>query len=324
MRIAIPFLLQLFWLVFVFTVLEFGSGFWLGKYGNALDRTRRILVADERLGWRQRADLNTTFLQYPLRTNELGFRDRPLSELKAGGGVLLLGPSSTFGWGVDREDTYSAKLERKLAGIQVINGGEIGYSSYQGLRLLESPQVQSFQAKFVVFAYGVNDLDRNRFYFQSSRSDLEELTAAHSRSQFQLYAALSNSYLLDVLYKIANGLRALAAATPKDAGHVRVSKSEFALNVREFIHLSRRLNLRPLIAGTAVNLTETEHVRREVIAYNKEAREAAEAENAPYLDLESLFTGDREKFFVDPIHFSPAGNELVAEAIYSQLVKEKK
>jgi lysophospholipase L1-like esterase len=101
---------------------------------------------DRDLFWRVKPNLNvvsprTTKL---LRTNELGFRDKPIgpkgeSEFR----VLCLGESTTYGDYVEFDETYAQVAQRRLneksSGIRyrVINAGAPSYSSFQSLVLLK-------------------------------------------------------------------------------------------------------------------------------------------------------------------------------------------
>lgn len=69
--------------------------------------------------------------------------------------------------------TYAQRLEvelQKTEPTRVINASIIGFSSDQGKRLALS-LIPLIRSSLVVFAYGINDIDRHRFYFQSNMSD---------------------------------------------------------------------------------------------------------------------------------------------------------
>ena len=99
-------------------------------------------------------------------TNELGLRGplasrtRPPEEVR----ILCLGDSVTFGMGVEDALTWPAQLEQvlaespELAGrpVHVMNGGIPGWSSVQGLRLLD--QTGWYEPDVIVFWFGMNDV----------------------------------------------------------------------------------------------------------------------------------------------------------------------
>jgi lysophospholipase L1-like esterase len=76
-------------------------------------------------------------------------------------GVVALGDELTFGWNLADEDTYPAQLQKILTtmGAQhpdVLNAGVPGYTSYQGLILLQE-LLQQFQPRVVVASFHLND-----------------------------------------------------------------------------------------------------------------------------------------------------------------------
>jgi len=239
---------------------EWAARAWISRYGDALDITRGILQVDGVLGWKQRAHLHTTFLGLPLSTNELGWRIA-LPADQATTSVLILGPSSTFGWGVAEEDTYSAQLQTLVgASTTVLNAGEIGFSTYQGMKLYQEPAVASLRPAAVVIAYGVNDLDRSRFYFQSDDTDEQAFSAGHSSIQIAALNAFYDSALLDVFSKAASEFRAAYAAPPvpykpprDPVPPVRVPLDDSMANIRTIIETARARGANPILLTTWTN-----------------------------------------------------------------------
>jgi lysophospholipase L1-like esterase len=156
---------------------------------------------------------------------------------------------------VEEGETSAARLEA-LLGAPVVNAGEIGYSTQQGLFLVGGEAVARLQPKVLLVAYGVNDIDRHRFYFQSAEPDSVELTRAHNPAVVAVFRALSRSSLLSLLYKLANGIR---GELPQPAPHgplfgVRVPEDDFVKNLRAFAAEGRRLGARVVFLGTPANL----------------------------------------------------------------------
>jgi len=99
-------------------------------------------------------------------TNRLGLRGNPPSGSRRPGEfrVLCLGDSVTFGLGVRDGETWPAQLERALVGsptlggrpVHVLSGAVPGWSSVQGLRLLD--ELPGYEADVVVFWFGMNDV----------------------------------------------------------------------------------------------------------------------------------------------------------------------
>jgi hypothetical protein len=94
------------------------------------------------------------------RINPAGYRGpaRPPAPAPGKRRIVVLGDSSTFGYGVCQPDTYAALLERELPDAEVLNFGMIGYSAFQGEQLLEG-RVLAYRPRVVLAAFGtVNEL----------------------------------------------------------------------------------------------------------------------------------------------------------------------
>jgi lysophospholipase L1-like esterase len=75
--------------------------------------------------------------------------------------VMALGCSTTYGWGVADDETYPAVLERLLRErghdkVEVINGGQPGYTSFQGLWLWDQA-LRDYEPDLVLVGYIVQD-----------------------------------------------------------------------------------------------------------------------------------------------------------------------
>lgn len=69
-----------------------------------------------------------------IRLNEAGLRGGPIEPLPSGGRrILVIGGSSTLGWGVTEENTLTVRLESLLRAsgetVQVLNGGVANYNA---------------------------------------------------------------------------------------------------------------------------------------------------------------------------------------------------
>ena len=89
---------------------------------------------------------------FHLHTNDLGFRDEPLDDRER---WLFLGCSTTLGWGVDVEDTFLFDLQQQIPLVDVINGGQPGWSTAQVLLNIQS--FKSLSPTHVFIGLGVRD-----------------------------------------------------------------------------------------------------------------------------------------------------------------------
>ena len=89
------------------------------------------------------------------RINLAGFRgrERSVSHPPSKVRIVTLGDSSTFGAKVCSEQAYPAILERKLPGSEVLNFGVIGFTAFQGEKLLAG-RVLDYRPDVILAAFG--------------------------------------------------------------------------------------------------------------------------------------------------------------------------
>lgn len=97
-----------------------------------------------------------------VRINSDGFRDDEYSvERNEAYRIVVLGDSLTFGWGVEKEDTYEAILERELSAVrptEMINTGHGNYNTEQQVNLFREKGLKYNPDKVVVFFF-INDAE---------------------------------------------------------------------------------------------------------------------------------------------------------------------
>lgn len=330
-------------------------------WGDGLDLAKDLLVVDQELGWRQKPGLYREFYETTVTTDKRGLRNSSEINSSSGLKVLVLGPSSTFGWGVEGDETYSAYLEGVLEEnlkhpVKVLNAGQIGFSSEQGRLLVQEDWVMDFNPDWIVLAYGVNDIDRHRFYFQSNLDDREQLQTLNS-AQF-IFSYLKNEILslrIGSRYfkKILSSISCPSnIPTPK----LRVSHSDFLSNIEEMARVfpSKIILLdtahayktpgrdngeiyklaqeaadrndcqkaRKLLEKALKN--ESYRITRDLDVLNEGLEKQAEQLGVRFLSAHSLIGGQEKmkSFFVDPIHPSPAGHKKIAEHLSEVILNE--
>ncbi len=103
---------------------------------------------------------------WEITLNSQGFREVELPQGKPSGSfrIVCLGDSWTFGANVGPDEAYPRRLEALLRAeypgrsFEVLNLGVLGYTSFQGLRLLEQVG-RSLEPDLVLLGYGMNDGD---------------------------------------------------------------------------------------------------------------------------------------------------------------------
>jgi len=102
-----------------------------------------------------------------IRTNSKGIRaDREIEYAKPIGKkrIIVLGDSFTMGYGVNIEDLYLTRLEKKLKDIgydvDIVNLGVSGFSTAEEVIMLENEGLK-YEPNLVILAFFQNDLDEN-------------------------------------------------------------------------------------------------------------------------------------------------------------------
>jgi hypothetical protein len=133
--------------------LDFSMEMW--KYAVALKRP----VPDPDLGFVHAPNTSAFLMGVDVRINSQGLRDREYSLAKPPGvyRVLMLGDSTTLGWGVKVEDTAAKVLERNLGPpFEVINAGVGNYGTVQEFTYYKT-RGRLFHPDLVILQYFIND-----------------------------------------------------------------------------------------------------------------------------------------------------------------------
>lgn len=248
-----------------------------------IEQILSILNEDTALFWRQKNNLNTLFQGAPITTNSLGFRNGEIKKEKEKNSfrIICMGASPTFGWGVLKDDTYPCKLEKKLQGsmrkyskVEVINAGEIGYTSYQGLKLLRDEIIQ-LEPDMITVSYVLNDVDKYRFFRSNGKSDNELLPK--NKLLVNCGNLLRKSKLYRLLKRIIlseSSINSFYLENPEmvPLDKRRVSEKDYAENLSQFVDFARSNSLKLIFIKMPVNLQSSKN-----IPSNKEAAEEAEA-----------------------------------------------
>jgi lysophospholipase L1-like esterase len=140
--------------------LDFSMEMW--KYAVQLKRP----VADPQLSFAHAPNRSAFLMGVPVSINSEGLRDREFSVDKPPSvyRIMMLGDSTTFGWGVRQEDTAAKFLERKLNAdlppgynhVEVMNTGVGNYDTVQEVAYYETIGWK-FHPDLVVLVFFIND-----------------------------------------------------------------------------------------------------------------------------------------------------------------------
>ncbi|MCF7907349.1 MAG: hypothetical protein K9L86_00510 [Candidatus Omnitrophica bacterium] len=254
----------------LFVTLEVGARY-LFPNNDRLQEILRVLEQDSILFWRQRENLDTEFQKTGLKTNFIGLRDEVQNFGKKANlvRVICLGASPTFGWAVEGEDSYPDQLENMLNHnpkgkkiYEVINAGVIGYSSYQGLLFLKN-ELLRFDPDIITIAYGVNDMDKHRFYRSNGKMDKE--LYPKNRSSVFLENIFNNSKLVRVCRDFVLYLKGyrkdfsgIKGSTFSDS--VRVSPQDYKNNLDEILKIAKKKGIKIIFIKMPMDLSLPEPI----------------------------------------------------------------
>ncbi len=329
-------------------LLEAGlRAFWSGYY---LKEERSYVLPDAARGWKNKPSTTAVYgeaeFAIEVRHNALGFRGHEIAREKPDGvrRVLVLGDSFAYGIGVADDETFAARLERMVPGLEVINAGVNGYGTAQELLALRD-EGPALQPDVVLLAFFWNDVgnsytrDFPRFRLEGERlvwpAPLATLPPPPTTTR---RAWLRHSYV----YRFASDRLKLVGYWLKVALHLPLETTDFvdpgeredawrleAALLREIRDLSRRAGAELAIAAipdqvqvepdvTVVGLDPADY---EVLG--RLERIAAEL-GVPLIDLAPALRAERERsgerlYYPKDRHLNARAHEAVARALQASL-----
>ena len=296
-----------------------------------------IYVPSPTLGWTlrpsavqrfRRRDFDTT-----VRSNRLGFRG-PALEPRPDGLVryAVLGDSYGFGWGVEEEETYAARLaellraDSSIAGghrVEVVNAALPGFGTFQRLRALEALLPFGLDGIIIEFSVSNDVVDDWRAHpyvpdrmgeYQARGTQFtpfERFATKHSRLA---HLAWERGMPLRLWLEARRGpnLRRTARLYDDLIGRARAA----GLTVVVLVNASRYQVLGE--GGGAMSwFADTKLGRRP----NALIEDVIARHRLPWVDGEEVFRAapPAELFLGRDVHWTPRGHALVAAAIDSVL-----
>jgi lysophospholipase L1-like esterase len=306
------------WFLAVCLVFEFGLR--LFGYGSYV-----IYRPDQRLLWVPipGAHKVTEVNHRPETISAQGFRYRQLLTLEHPGvyRIFTFGDSTTMGWGVDDDSTYSAQLEKKLNAqgcpgvkFQVVSAGVNAYPNALVEERMMKVIDDGYRPDAVVIAYsantgfeGIPDLqgeERKKFL------DKVELKSIARRSA--LYNFLIEDVLRNVAYYRFRELLMLgtwntAESTPDLPVSHFVGKLEQAGQAAKAGHAQMIF----LLLGSKGE-SQPSH------PYQQAMLDFAHANDIPLVNIIDLMKSrDQDAVFMDHVHPTAKGHELIADQLLS-------
>lgn len=278
-------------------------------------------------------DTTARFTGVPVRSNRFGYRGAQWSVEKPPGAfrIAVLGDSQTFGYGVPEEETYPARLERRLREAfpdrawEVLNLAMIGFNTAQEAETC-SLDVRGLAPDLVLLGFFINDVDPPVRPKDIAPPAADEALARRRAASLAYRIRSLRSYVF---------LRSRLAAVARAAGMARVtatgryreaflSRSEAWRSCEAGIRAlrdevrARGGRFAVVILPTIVTLDDAYPLREahaQIAAF-------CEGEGVPCLDLLPAFLGKSAlALSVSPInnHMNGEGNRIAAEALFGWL-----
>jgi lysophospholipase L1-like esterase len=280
---------------------------------------------------------------YQITTNALGLRGAELPEKQPGEyRILSLGESTTFGLGVDDDETYSARLQELLPKrtgreVTVINAGHSAYSSTQSLIYLRERGL-ALEPDMILFYHEAND------YMPSAMRDSENHEVGvllTDRELFESKLHRLNRFLLShsAVYRLLSRSYAQYRVGRFDAGDVENPIEQIGLpDIRvgvEGPEVGELLWRRVSDAERVDNFAELEAVARErgieLVVMHPSYRHSdvhecvltryAAANGLELFDAQPIMHSkvSSSVMYLDLWHPSPYGHRLLAEALADEI-----
>ena len=248
---------------------------------------------------------------FPVSTNADGLRP-PFHEIERTPDttrIMALGCSTTFGWGVKDDETYPARLALELQSrgynnVEVINGGQPGYTTFQGQWLWDHT-TRHYRPDVVLVGYVVQDA-RKAAYSDRSQALLQQ------DGRFLKDNVLYKSKVYLMLRSLLGGvqIRAKERGQGDEGGEFRVPPADYVDNLRGLVTSIRDQGAKPVLFGYPLEREGYTRTHRVIL-------EAAAAElDIPYLNpqprMDEASRTQQLYFAQDRGHANAAGNALIA------------
>lgn len=295
------------------------------------------------LGYRQRPHARFRYDNGTVaHANSLGYRGPEITLAKPPGvrRVVLLGGSTTHGWGVDDTATIDAYMRRRLASarirFEIINAGLDGYDSRQILERIEH-DVLRLDPDVLIINSGINDVRNARFpnlvdgdprtLIWHAAMEQARHEAEHGRSWWTM--AKHYSLLLRLPPFIVSRSQQSPAADSTVTGYPEAAEL-FERNLRRIVDLARPRGIRLVFSTAPSSLralyppdakpatsywlrdAETTARYRDTLA----ARTRRVVTTVPGGDSMVVYVRPQlpAEMFLDDAHLTAEGNAAVAEA----------
>ena len=234
--------------------------------------------------------------------------------------ILTLGCSTTFGWGVSDQESYPAVLQKLIQnkddGYEVVNGGQPGFTSFQGLWFWNKI-LKHYTPDIVLIGYIVQD-SRKAAYSDKSQAILQ----GDNRYLKDHILYRSKSYL--ALRSLLGGVQIRAKERKQgddSTGVYRVSEEEYEINLREMVRNVQSIDAIPILFGYPLEREGYTKQHRQKL--KDLATEIDVLHFDPQKQMEEASRQTQMYFSRDRGHANVMGNAKIAEWVYDFLEQQK-
>ena len=309
-----------FVVVFLMVVLAFELGLRLFGYGHYT-----IYRPDERLLWVPEPGRTLTVVNHlPITINHQGLRYAEDLQAKQPDQfrIIAFGDSSTQGWGVDDNSTYSAVLEKTLnhgsctkEHFQAVSGGVNAYpNSLAAEKLKETVEDPATRPDIAILAYSEN-------------SSLEKLTLLQGKDREKFLkrvewkaivrrSAIYNFVIEDLLRKVAYySLRHAVMAGTLDTvnGKDKLDMNQFNQNLAQSLRICEANHVQLvflMLSSDGETPSSPKH------PFQTAMLDFAAKEHVPLVDMIPVMGAKNQSaMFMDTVHPTAAGHEIIADEL---------
>lgn len=326
-----------FYLIVALVLGEVAVRAWEGLRGGTGSLYNEIVKAGPRFKLRPGAvTVPERYGDIRYHINRDGYRDgEPRSAARR---IVLLGDSVSFGLGVDQDEIYPARLERRLNGGRrqawdVVNLAIFAYNTAHELDALRSDGLKH-RPELVILQFYMNDFSvptaggppppppsvmnrlaalKNRFVYKSAL--YRRLYQTATRLSFVLFHDLRRNRYSETLNDDEPRNKAVFLASAPDDDAVGAFRM-----IREIHRLAEENGARLLVV---LSPDEVQLFTDRFDVINARFRSFCGREGIALFDpLPALRASpDRARLFNDGVHYSPRGHALLADLLYRDLLR---
>ncbi len=292
-------------------------------------RGRSFIQKDEIKGF----SLVPNFKNSHYEINAQGFRSKafPL-DLDSKFTILCLGESTTFGWGVDENQSYPYQLQNELnkknSDFYVINGGVPSYTSSQVLLYMqEILSKKELKPDLILLNIMWNDI------WYSSVKNWHPNILVHQKQALYLSLLIKHSYFFYAL------MQSFQKQEKNENIFNQEAYNHYLFNIKAMIRLALKNNVKIILIEPPF---DADHISKEgleefkvhytkkfliqtAFQYNQAAKNIAKSYDVAFIQHRlGLQNIHQSSLFLDALHPKAQGNLMIAQDISQSLELRKK